>query len=379
MTAKLLETELLPARLSDYNPSRLDSLLQESELRWIGTGDTRLAFCFESDLDLVQHKNRDKKSEDSSGVKKYFADAAAKYDFFTLLKSSSRGVSELADQLWSAVWDGSITNDTFQALRKGLETKFKIPDIPTEQLQARSRGLRTGGRGRFSRWQGSMPISGNWYIISTPEISDDLLENEERKKDRVRILLDRYGILFREIVRRELPQFQWAAIFRTLRLMELSGEVLAGYFFKNIPGPQFISHRAFRTLQRTLPEDTIYWMNATDPASCCGLLIEELQAVLPKRMDSNHVVFRGADVVLISKAHGKELIISIEPDDPQITEIFAPLRNLLQREVLPLRRLTVKTINNEPAAKSPYLDVLRTCFDVVVDYKQVVLYRYISS
>jgi hypothetical protein len=31
--------------------------------------------------------------------------------------------------------------------------------------------------------------------------------------------------------------------------MELSGEVLSGYFFKDFPGPQFISSRAFQTLQ----------------------------------------------------------------------------------------------------------------------------------
>ena len=37
-------------------------------------------------------------------------------------------------------------------------------------------------------------------------------------------LLDRYGILFRELTAHEVPAFQWANVFRTLRLMELSRE-----------------------------------------------------------------------------------------------------------------------------------------------------------
>ena len=53
--------------------------------------------------------------------------------------------------------------------------------------------------------------------------------------------------------------------------MELSGEILVGHFFSGIPGPQFMSHRAFRQLPRGLPEDAVFWMCATDPASLYGL------------------------------------------------------------------------------------------------------------
>lgn len=40
--------------------------------------------------------------------------------------------------------------------------------------------------------------------------------------------------------------------------MELSGEILVGHFFSGIPGPQFMSHRAFRQLSRGLPEDAVF-------------------------------------------------------------------------------------------------------------------------
>lgn len=51
------------------------------------------------------------------------------------------------------------------------------------------------------------------------------------------------------------------------------------------------------------------------------------------------------------------------------------MQHLLTRDFMPLSRITIETINGDEAAHSPYLDVLRTLFDVVVDYKNVVVYK----
>ena len=47
----------------------------------------------------------------------------------------------------------------------------------------------------------------------------------------------------------------------------------------------------------------------------------------------------------------------------------------LTRPFQPLRRVAIETINNEKAPKSPYLDVLRTGFDISVEHQNVTLYR----
>lgn len=70
---------------------------------------------------------------------------------------------------------------------------------------------------------------------------------------------------------RELPDFRWGSVFRTLRLMKLSGELLAGYFFKGIPGPQFISHQAFHTLKRGMAEKAIFWLKCMAPEGIASL------------------------------------------------------------------------------------------------------------
>jgi len=190
----------------------------------------------------------------------------------------------------------------------------------------------------------------------------DALDMEEINKDRVRLLMQRYGILFRELLTRELPVLQWSRLFRTLRIMELSGEVLSGRFFEGIPGLQFISPAAFRELREGLPEDAIYWMNATDPASPCGLGLEELKGQLPARRASSHLVYHGSRSVAISQRSGTDLEILVPPDHPNLNDYLEFLGVLLTRQFSPKRAVTVETINGEPAVGSPYGSVLEERF-----------------
>jgi ATP-dependent Lhr-like helicase len=157
--------------------------------------------------------------------------------------------------------------------------------------------------------------------------------------------------------------------------MELSGEILTGYFFHGVPGPQFMSHEAFRILQEGMEEERIYWFSATDPTSLCGLDLAPLKdARLPRRSLGTHLVYRGTMLLLISRQNGKKLTFHVPPDDPQMEGCLKFLRVLLTRKIKPLRRITVETINGEVAARSPYLNALRTLFDVSADHARAVLY-----
>jgi ATP-dependent Lhr-like helicase len=157
--------------------------------------------------------------------------------------------------------------------------------------------------------------------------------------------------------------------------MELSGEILAGYFFEGIPGPQFISPEAFRRLRRALPEESVFWLNAVDPASLCGIQLESIKGTLPPRVASTHLVYHGGRLVMVSKRYGRELTFRIPSEDPRLPDYLGPLHHLLTRPVQPLRRIAIETINGEPATQSPYLPALRTVFKVIVDYKSVNLSR----
>ena len=152
---------------------------------------------------------------------------------------------------------------------------------------------------------------------------------------------------------------------------------MAGIFFHGIPGLQFISHRAFRRLQRRLPVDAIYWINAADPASLCGIQLDSVRGTLPARVATTHLVYRGNRLMVVSKRHGKDLTIHVAPDDPHLSEYMAVLGHLLTRKFQPVKRVSIEYINREKASHSPYLPALRTFADVTVDYKNVTLYRKI--
>jgi len=392
IAAELIESELFPARMQSYDPSWLDSIMQQSDLLWIGTGKRRVCFCFEPDLDLLQEESRypvgespqervEATPEDKinkgkgSELSELFRDPTARYDFSTLVRFSNQRPVELNQRLWKAVWRGEVTNDTFASLRHAIENNFKVTDLTERSSNRGSRRRRHSSRVAFSRWMGSLPLAGNWLCIAWPEHDDDLLNREERNKDRARLLLERYGILFREILQNELVPFSWPSVFRALRLMELSGEVLTGYFFHGIPGPQFISQQAYHRLQGGMDEDVIYWLSAIDPASLCGLRLEALKGKLPRRVAGTHLVYHGSRLVVESKRRGKSLIFHAAEDDPDLPNYLGPFHHMLTRTFEPMRSITIEKINGRDASESPYLELFRADFDVSVDIAKAVVYR----
>jgi ATP-dependent Lhr-like helicase len=375
--ADLWETALLPARLPSYQTGWMDMLIQENGLIWLGRGKGRILFFFPQDLDLLELPNpgAGRKKPLPQALANLFSDPSGRYPLSALLEKTGEFTSDLVRSLWSEVWRGSVTNDTFHAIRRGLETGFHEPDVLTGESAVRSGGRGMGHRGRFARWKQAMPYAGNWY--RTPGFSPDNapLAREERNRERVRLLLERYGVVFRELLQRELPAFQWPRVFRTLRLMELAGEAVAGYFFQDIPGPQFASPRALQLLREPPNEEPTFWINASDPASVCGLPLSQVQSPLPRRLPGNFLVYRGTDPVLIAENQGKRLNFLIGPDAESLSDCLALLRYLLYRPVLPRKRLTVESINGKAAASSPYAPALETIFDTVKDYKRLICYR----
>ncbi len=422
--AELWETEIFPARLKPYDFSWLDSIMQQSDLRWVGMSGRRVAFSFEPDLDLLQgaepaqavgppaipsrpdmrflsitdgeNASGERKSkkpllrlvqavdkgteeeaermEKDADFARLFPDPAVRHNFSTLVGLSNSRPAGLAEMLWKEVWLGKLTNDTFASLRHGIENNFRVSDA-TAQISGGSRRRRHSQRTGFSMWKGSLPMAGNWMRIRWPKREEDLLERAEREKERVRLLLDRYGILFRELLQNELPAFSWGNIFRAVRLMELSGEVLTGYFFQGVPGPQFISHEAFRMLQRKFPEETVYWICATDPASVCGIRLDALKGKLPRRVPGTHLVYHGSKLVMESRRSAKTLIFHLPENAPHLQTYLGLLHHLLTRRFQPMRRIVIETINGEDASLSPYAEALKISFDVSPDFKNLILYQ----
>jgi ATP-dependent Lhr-like helicase len=342
------EEYLLPARIKQYRNDSLDDLFADSDLVWFGCGERRIGLAFQQDLELFRMAPAAGGTEDAR-LDQLIPDRRGKYSFLEIAAFSHMDTVHAGERLWKEAWKGHVTSDTFRTVRKALLTGFAAKGVSDKASPA----LRRSG---FDRWKASRPVEGHWQRIDAEPADRDVLDEEELNKERIRQLFRRYGVLFRELLMNELPMLQWKALFRSLRLMELSGEVLSGYFFEGPAGPQFVSPEAFRMLQEPLPQDRVFWINAADPASLCGVA---LPTGLPPRVPSTYLVYRGSRLVLIARRMGKALQFLTEPDDAGMLDHLMLFRDLLNRDFKPLSKVTVETINGEPAHRSRYAETLK--------------------
>ena len=345
------EEYILPARISGYSSELLDAVMNNSEVIWFGCGERRISLAFTEDLELFRAGRQGAFAGDGHELDHLFPSRRGRYSLFDITGFSHMDTVHATQLLWTEAWKGNVTSDTFTTVRKGIQSGFKPRAF-------RAEGGTPSRRAGFDRWKVSRPLEGHWLRIDEPRREADILQEDELIKDRIRQLLKRYGLLFRDLLFNELPHLQWRPLFKSLRLMELSGEVLSGYFFKGIAGPQFISHEAFQMLQEPLIEDKVFWINASDPASLCGVSLEGKQS-LPPRVPSTHLVYNGSRMVMVVKRFGRSIDIIAGPDDPRLFDYFRFFKDLLNREFNPPPRITIELINGEPANSSPYSGSLR--------------------
>jgi ATP-dependent Lhr-like helicase len=386
LPARAWEEEVFPARLQEYKTRWLDSLLAESGLLWLGCGTQRLTFCFRDDVELFLES-----SPDETLAEALFETGAGKYSFWDLADRLRLSSAELTDRLWDLAWKGLISCDSFAALRKGVDSGFRAEEAKADDRRRgtlRIPSRRAPGRGRpgFDRWQATRPSAGFWFRVQREPGERDALDEEEIARDRIRQLLQRYGVLFREILEYELPPLRWSRLFRSLRLMEFSGEIVAGRFFEGVKGLQFADPSLIEKWGDAKPAgpggaaradaksagyvEAVWWVNAADPASLCGVDIEALKPALPSRLPTTHVVFHGDRVVLVSRRKGLELELRVPPESPQLPEYLAFVKVLTGREWRPMSAVRVETINGVPVGTSPYKERLIE-FGFVEDYRRL--------
>ena len=350
--APLWEEAIFPARMEPYRSAWIDGLLNSSPLLWLGAGREAVTFALEAEAGIFVAPAE----KDLARAKGLFPHEKGGYHLFDIARHASLSTQEATGYLWELTWKSVVANDSLETLRKGILNGFTA-------IGADERGSIAGGppmrRSGMNRWAASRPMQGNWRILAVSPEEPEGIEGRELDKARARILLDRYGILFRELLDYEPPLLRWKRIFPVLRLMELSGEIMSGYFFEGIPGVQFMSFEAFRFLREGLSEERLYWMNAKDPASLCGTGLESLKGKLPRRIYSNHLVFQGRRLLMESLKGGKELRFHIPADHPRFQESLGLFKIKLSRDFNPVKRIFIEKINDQPARSSEYRDALQ--------------------
>lgn len=92
LPAAAWESDILPARLDNYDPQWPDRLMQASALMWVGRQGHQVAFCHPDDLDLLLDSDAETPGETndahSAAIERLFPDRRASYSMSALLGDS---------------------------------------------------------------------------------------------------------------------------------------------------------------------------------------------------------------------------------------------------------------------------------------------------
>src|SRR5438034_1379844 len=182
--------------------------------------------------------------------------------FFPQLLAAARGgfAPELGDALWDLVWAGEVTNDSFHAVRALL-----APLRRSRRTNSAGRAMHVRSLERFTVRD---DVAGRWSL--TEAAGDAPITPTERATAQIRQLLERHGVLTREVVRSEGIGGGFAAAYGILKAMEDAGRIRRGYFVAGLGAAQFALPGAvdrLRTAREWTEEPHAVVLAATDPAN----------------------------------------------------------------------------------------------------------------
>jgi ATP-dependent Lhr-like helicase len=281
LPASLVETAILPARIAEYAPAGLDTLIAAGEVAWagiepIGERDGRIALFLADKLPLLLQPrpltlpNTEPLAGREEKLLSVLESSGA--SFFDPLHQAVGGgyPGETIDALWSLVWRGLITNDSLHALRAYIAKPDSARTPRRLQTGAVFRSRRTTPPTAQGRWS-LLPVraqKGSEGAPTTTEASHALALQ----------LLNRYGVLLRESVAAENVPGGFSAVYDVLKALEESGRIRRGYFVAGLGATQFALPAAvdlLRQLRNEPPQEKPEFVQiaATDPANPYGSVL----------------------------------------------------------------------------------------------------------
>jgi ATP-dependent Lhr-like helicase len=348
-----LESAILPARVSDFAPRMLDELGAMGWLVWVGHGalgsrDGRIAL-YRRDRVAALLAPPEPPAELGAlhrAILDHLAGRGASFFVALLAACAPARSEEVLEALGDLAWAGLVTNDTFQPLR----------------LLGRARA----GTGRRRARESALAASGRWSLVR--ELMAGAPSATESAHRRALQLLERHGVVSREVAAIEPLAGGFSAVYPVLRAMEEAGKVRRGYFVEGLGGAQFAFPGAIdrlRGMRQGGDEDAaVVVLSAVDPANPYGWLLPwpaqegtEDGNAGPRRVAGARVVLVNGEIVLYLDKGARRLVTF--PAAAQRERLIQAARALTA--VASTRRgkmLRIETIDGAPARRSPHAEAL---------------------
>jgi ATP-dependent helicase Lhr and Lhr-like helicase len=281
------ESAVLAARVDDYDPEWLDRLCFSGRIGWgrlsapQNPNARTSAPLRTSPIALYQRENlqhwlrlsqSNSSMELSVAARTLFdtlADGGALF-FSELVRRSGLLPSQVEEALSQLAALGLVTSDSFDGLRALLVPSSKRPTF----------GRNAGTRRRKTNLA-SIEFAGRWSLLRTDVASQPSGNGAESSaRDAAvekfgRVLLHRYGVVFRRLLERESFPVTWYELGRIYRRWEARGEIRGGYFVGGIGGEQFALPEAIgllRSIRKSQSNGELITLSGADPLNLQGVL-----------------------------------------------------------------------------------------------------------
>jgi ATP-dependent Lhr-like helicase len=173
--------------------------------------------------------------------------------FADMVRGTGKLKAEIETALWELVAAGLVTADGFDNLRALIDPKRRSGQ----------------GTGRSSRPRHS---AGRWSLLHPLDGSDA----NQAVEAVCRVLLARYGVVFRELLARESILPKWRDLLIAFRRLEDRGEIRGGRFVSGFIGEQFalpIAVESLRSMKSIQPTGETITISAADPLNLAGIIV----------------------------------------------------------------------------------------------------------
>jgi ATP-dependent Lhr-like helicase len=209
-----------------------------------------------------------------------------------LCSATGRMPIEVADALWDGIARGLITADGFQAVRSLLGGRARLGNLVGAPAAGASGSSAGGLRSRQGLPRPGRPrprvrpalTGGRWSLLGeglgAPGSSEGDgaggYDSDELAEAMAGQLLHRWGVVFRDLVVRELIGIGWREVLWALRRLEARGVVRGGRFVAGFTGEQFALPEAYEQLRSVAgkaPEGHTVRLSAADPLNLTGVIL----------------------------------------------------------------------------------------------------------
>ena len=305
------ETEILPARVNEYDPAWLDELSRSGRVVWTriaplqSNGErapspvrtTPIALASRRNLGIWSALAPDGDDVSlTSGAQQVvqFISAHGASFFEEIVEGTTLLRTQVEQALAELVAQGLVNADSFGGLRALL-----VPSDRRRTFDGQRRMRRTALFG--------IEDAGRWALVRRkPALAVVKQDRPSRAESEIvehvaRTLLRRYGVVFWRLIAREaawLPP--WRDLLRCYRRLEARGEIRGGRFVAGISGEQFAAPEAIgllRDVRRREQSGALISLSGADPLNLVGVVSPG--ARLPA-LTGNRVLYRdGVPIALL--------------------------------------------------------------------------------